>query len=300
MKPKILIWGHTLEGGHTHSFIHYGFYKAFLHLGYDVQWLSNRKENSNIDLNETIVISEHQEISHLPIQNNTKYFIHNIKQDIEKVENENIHNFLIYHEEYENWNNVKKIDDFFWYDEETKTPIIIWATDLLPHEIDNIEPVLYDNSKADVNFVGTVQGKNLVTFAHVCANNGKNFYNFGGYTGIPQDDNSKFFDDKKSIDVVRNSYISFDIRESQHCRNSYVSCRIFKNISYGLWTGTNSTKMSKFFEEHLTIESDLDRLYDRIVFDYSKCTENKIRKSMNYVKENHTYINRINSLLSVV
>jgi hypothetical protein len=300
MKPKILIWGHTLKDGHTHSFIHYGFYKAFLHLGYDVRWLPNRKENSNIDLNEAIVISEHQEISHLPIQDNTKYFIHNIKQDIEKVENENIHNFLIYHEEYDKWDNVKKIDDFFWFDEETKTPIIIWATDLLPHEIDNMTPVLYDNNKTDVNFVGTVQGKNLVTFAHICANKGKNFYNFGGYTGIPQDDSSKFFDNTKSIDVVRNSYISFDIRESQHCRNSYISCRIFKNISYGLWTGTNSSKMSNFFEEHLTIESNLDRLYDRIVFDYSKCTENKIRNSMNYVKENHTYINRINSLLSVV
>jgi hypothetical protein len=300
MKPKIVIWGHTFEDGHTHSFIHYGFYKSFLHLGYDVKWLENSKDNSDIDFENTIVISEHQEISHLPIKKNTKYFIHNIKQDIEKVEYDNVHNFLIYHEEYKNWDSVRKIEDFFWYDEETKTPIIVWATDLLPHEIDNMEPVLYDETKPDVNFVGTVQGQNLITFAHICANNGKNFYNLGGYTGCPQNDNSKFYDNIKSIDAVRNSYISFDIRETQHCRNSYISCRILKNISYGMWTGTNSTKISKFLGEHLTIESNLDILYDRIVSDYSKCDERKIRNSMNYIRDNHTYINRINSLLSII
>ena len=299
-KNKIVIWGHTLSKGHTHSFIHYGFYKAFSHLGYDVQWLENSFENSKINLDDTIIISEHQEIGHLPIQKNAKYLIHNLKQDIEFVEGENIFNFLIYHEEYKNWGNVKQVEDFFWYDEKTKTPIIIWATDLLPYEIDKMSPILYDDIKSDVNFVGTIQGQNLIKFANICANNGKNFYNYGGYTGIPQNNFIRFYDNEKSIEFIRNSYLSFDIREQQHFRNGYISCRIFKNISYGMWTGTNSIKMNKFFPEHLTIESDLNKLYDDLVYTYINCSDLKIKNSMNYVKENHTYLNRINSLFSIL
>ena len=200
--------------------------------------MENSLKNSKINLDDTIIISEHQEISHLPIQKNAKYLIHNLKQDIEFVEGKNIFNFLIYHEEYKNWKNVKQVEDFFWYDENTRTPIIIWATDLLPYEIDQMTPVLYDSTKPDVNFVGTIQGQNLIRFANICANNGKNFYNYGGYTGIPQNNSIRFYDDEKSIEFIRNSYLSFDIREQQHLRNGYISCRILKNISYGMWTGT--------------------------------------------------------------
>jgi hypothetical protein len=271
-------------------------------MGYDVKWLHNHPENSNIDLSDSIIISEQQVIQHLPIQKNAKYFIHNIKEDIEYVECEydNIFNYLIYHEEYNNWKDVKQVEDFFWFDEKTKTPIIVWATDLLPDEIENIEPVLYDHSKPDVNFVGSVQGKNLVTFAHICADNGKNFYNLGGLTGAPQNDQVQFYDPKLNIDVVRNSYISIDIRESQHIRNGYIPCRVFKNISYGCWTGSNSVKLNKFLENYLTIESDLNKLYFKLIQDSSECSEIKIKNSMNYVMREHTYINRIKSLLSIL
>lgn len=299
MKNKVIIWGYPL-GKHSHSYIHYGFYKAFSHLGYDVKWIENKSENSNVDLKDAIVISEQQETEHLPIVKDAKYFIHNIKEDIEDVEYDNVYNFLIYHEEYKNWKNVKQVDDFFWYDEKTKTPIIVWATDLLPFEIDDMEPVLYDVTKPDINFVGTIQGENIVKFAYICADNGKNFYNLGGYTGSSQSETEQFYDCQKNIESVRSSYLSFDIREAQHLRNGYVPCRVLKNISYGMWTGTNSSKLNKFLGEHLTIESDLSILYIKLVEDYRKCDENKIRNSMNYVKENHTYLNRVNSLLSII
>lgn len=300
MTKKIIIWGHSFEQPHTHSFIHYGFYKACSHLGYDVKWLDDSPENSEVNLDNTIVISEQQVVKHLPYSKTAQYLIHNIKEDIEPTDKENVHNFLVYHEEYKNWKDVKQLEDFFWYDEKTKTPIMIWATDLLPDEIDKMSPVLFDETKADVNFVGSIQGENLVNFAYLCADKGKNFYNYGGYTGVPQNDNQQFYEPSENISVVRNSYISFDVRETQHLRNGYISCRIFKNISYGKWTGTNSIKMKKFFPEHLTIESDLNKLYHDLVKDYKNCTEAKIQNSMNYVKEHHTYLNRISSLFSIL
>lgn len=297
---RFVIWGYPLHT-HTHSYIHYGFFKALQSLGYDVRWFDDISVNENFE--NCIFITESNCKKNIPIIKSSKYFIHNFCSGFEKqslINHENVYNLLVYHEEYNFPNNLQSLDDYSWYDPETKNIVIMWGTDLLPKEIDNMKPVLYDRSKCDVNFIGTIQGKNAIKFAHICADHGKNFYNLGGYTGSSQNDNFKFYDNNESVNSLRKSYLSFDIREEQHLRNGYVPCRVFKNISYGMWTGSNSIKIKKFFGEHLTINNNLSELYDDLVNDYSSCTEKKIRNSMNYIRDNHTYLNRVNSLLSVI
>ena len=39
---RFVIWGYPLHT-HTHSYIHYGFYKALKSLGYDVRWFDDEK-----------------------------------------------------------------------------------------------------------------------------------------------------------------------------------------------------------------------------------------------------------------
>lgn len=298
---KVVIWGYP-EETHTHSYIHKGFYRALQHLGYDVVWVDDLEESTNLDLSDSIVITEKNVMKFLPIKKDTKYFIHNLEDDFvsqSKIDNDNVYNFLVYHDKYSWDDSIEKIDDYSWFCKKTNTPVIMWGTDLLPEEIDKIKPCKYSDDKEDVIFVGTVQGKNLINFAHICANNGKNFYNLGGYTGSTEDD-EKFLSSKKSIDSIRDSFISFDIREDSHLDNGYVPCRIFKNISYGIWTGSNSEKVSKFFEGYLTINSDLESLYFSLIEDYKNCSSKKMRKCMNFIRDNHTYINRVNSLFSVL
>lgn len=297
---KIVIWGYPLHT-HTHSYIHYGFYKAFKSLGYDVYWFNDQE--IEFDFENCIFITEQGCIQHLPVVKTSKYFIHNISSDFKnqiRIDHDQVYNLLVYHENY-SWNDsIQQIDEFSWYDSTTKSVVIMWATDLLPQEIDQMHPVLYDNSKTSVNFVGTVQGDNLVKFAHICAEHGKNFYNLGGYTGSSLNNDLHFYDQESSIKELRNSYLSFDIREDSHVNNGYVPCRIFKNISYGLWTGCNSFKLSKFFDSYITIEENLENLYDLLENDLKTCTVEKIQKSMNIVRSNHTYINRIQSLFSIL
>jgi len=297
---KFIIWGNALHS-HTHSYIHYGFYKALKSLGHEVYWFDDVETNFNFE--NSIIITQSNCIKNLPIISSAKYFIHNICEGFQKqtlIDHDNVYNLLVYHEEYNFPDNLQSLDDYSWYDSETKNVMIMWGTDLLPEEIDNMQPVLYDQSKSDINFIGTIQGENAINFAHICADHGKNFYNLGGYTGSSQNDNSQFYDNSESVNSLRKSYLSFDIREEQHLRNGYVPCRVFKNISYGMWTGSNSTKIKKFFNGHLTINNNLSELYDDLVSDYSSCTEERIRNSMNYVRDNHTYLNRVQSLLSVL
>jgi hypothetical protein len=299
VKYKILIWGYPPHT-HTHSYIHYGFYKACKYLGYDVNWLDDTPQNKNLDLSNTIIISEANVIKYLPIQSSATYFIHNLKEDFSAIENSNVYNYLVYHDQY-SWDGVTKVDDYFWFCEKTKTPVIMWGTDLLPHEIDNLSPVLYNENEKNVYFVGTVQGNNTIEFSNVCSNNGKNFINLGGYTGFSEDEKSLgFYDYKKSIDIMRESYISFDIREQCHVNNGYVPCRLFKNMSYGKWTGSNSIKLKQFFGDRLTFNSNLNLLYSDIVKDYKNCNFDMLKDNMNYIKKNHTYLNRVQSLLSIL
>ena len=195
-------------------------------------------------------------------------------------------------------NELEKIDDFSWYDPETRTPVIMWATDLLPDEFK--EPILHNDSLMSNNFVGTIQGNNLIDFAKIGANRGKDFNNYGGYTGFPDEDGNEFYSNENNIKAIQKSYLSFDIREEPHLKNGYIPCRVFKNISYGKWTGTNAINAKNFFGDRLTVNSDLEALYDNLEVDSKNATYEKVQDAMNFVKENHTYINRVQSLFSVL
>ena len=52
--------------------------------------------------------------------------------------------------------------------------------------------------------------------------------------------------------------------------------------------------------EHATLEKDLNSFYDKLLEDTKKCTEKKMRDAMNFVRDYHTYINRLNGLLVVL
>ena len=68
-KPKkFIIWGHE-HYTHTHSYIHYGYFKAAESLGWDVQWLKNTKENAlNLgNTDEYVFFTESSVDSFIPI-----------------------------------------------------------------------------------------------------------------------------------------------------------------------------------------------------------------------------------------
>ena len=143
-----------------------------------------------------------------------------------------------------------------------------------------------------------MQGENIKKFAEVIQNKGKNFHNVGGYsgryslyTGNPPDIN-------QNIAMVRDSFISFDIREKSFFdMGKYYPCRIFKSISYGKWCGSNMSAIKDVFGDYVTFDDNIDTLYDRIVEDYMACTEEKMREAMNFIRDKHTYINRLTDLL---
>ena len=313
MKKKFVIWGHPLHT-HTHSYIHNGYYKALNALGYDVVWLEDNEENSNGDFENCIFITEKQVMRFMPVTNSSVYLVHNLyghdvfSSDFNRFAGlpANFYNFLVYHENYD-WNDeVEKISDTLWWHQKNKTFVTMWATDLLPYEIDLLEPVLYDANRENINFVGSIQGTNIQDFAKISENNGKKFQHFGGYgrlehTVLDEENyTSHFYNENSAINVIRNSYISFDIREGGHQTNGYNSCRLFKNLSYGMPTGTNAVKSKILFGDHIVANENLNDLYIEIEEFYKNSTYDSIKNSMNFIKENHTYINRVKDILYIL
>ena len=78
MFKKIIIWGHPLHS-HTHSYIHNGYYKAFLSLGYETYWLTSAPDNFNFE--NCLFFTEDQVQHNIPLVKSAKYILHHTKLD---------------------------------------------------------------------------------------------------------------------------------------------------------------------------------------------------------------------------
>lgn len=136
---KVVVWGHKLHT-HTHSYIHYGFVKAFKYMGYSVYWLDNNDDIQSIDFSNALFITEGQVDKNIPIRQDCFYIIHNC--DSSKYSDLLAKGRCINLQVYVHWclkKNVVKLDEFIYYDLQDKFIYMPWATDLLPYEIDQIK-----------------------------------------------------------------------------------------------------------------------------------------------------------------
>ena len=128
------------------------------------------------------------------------------------------------------------------------------------------------------------------TFTQKCSDNGIEFIHHDPFSN-PLSNEDVLLRTKKSL-------LGVDIRGPEHIKNGYVPCRVFKSMSWGHLGMTNSEEVYKELEGHCLYESDTSVLFDRAM----KEKDNKkfIEAGMKYVQENHTYINRVKSILSIL
>lgn len=303
MNRKVIIWGHKF-GTDTYSYVQNAYYRASNYIGYETYWFDDNDDVSTFDFSNSIFITEHRVRNNMPVLEDCIYFDHFSDEPFEKKErpdHPNYYNFAFFAD---NWNwppddELVQIDVKHFFHKKTNTVITIWGTDLLPPEIDGLEPKLHDESLKYVYFIGTNQGENNNNFERICNANGKYFSRLGGWMGI---DYSSPLTIEQNVETVRNSYISFDIRDASHLyvHKRYYPCRLFKNISYGKWTGSNVPAIADVFGDYYTTDSNLETLYYKLVEDSRKCTYEKMRDAMNFVRDHHTYVSRIKSMFSIL
>ena len=326
---KVIIWGHQLHS-HTHSYIHYGFYKAFQHMGYKVYWFDDTLENLNIcnnkyNLDNTLFIGHGLVCKYLPLNINSLYILHNTqmteyKSDDNKImlfpkdyyihstsgiPKDNIITLQVYTSDCINRDIPDTNNKYHYYLKPPHQCIYFpWATDLLPHEIqdniDNLKSIISNSNEKCVNFVGMSTDK-WSKVKEYCTRNNIKYSNYGGTFNI----DSKFnVSPQHNISLIQKSIIAPSIQTDWQVEHKYIPCRIFKNISYGKMGMTNSEAVHYLFDNKLLYNTNINKLLNMgLQFENTHTIDEKyniIKELMICVRDKHTYINRCNYMLDYI
>jgi hypothetical protein len=179
-----------------------------------------------------------------------------------------------------------------------------WATDLLPHEIDESRILTPRENK--IYWFGSAEPNNnqqVGMFAEECRNNGIDFVSNNPWV------NPQSFE--TVMELTSRSFMSPDIRTAGdpnkiaigetgtcHKKIGYIACRLLKSISYGQLGITNSRHAYELLDKKVIYNDD-----ERQLFHDAKPhigNHDLIKEQMKIVKENHTWLNRIEDLLKVL
>ena len=318
---KVVIWGYPLYS-HTHSYIHAAFYKAFKHLGYDTYWFHDEEYPEDFDWSDCLFWTEGFADKNIPINKTSTYFVHvcpnpdkylgKVKRFVDVRTNDiwhkdHVYTFTLDKEKVEKvgpctyyqpktTRRVQVLNDHhqYWTDDYDKF-YISWAANILPEEFD-FEDINHSRENK-IYFSGNLSNHGVCEnfskfkpFLIECQKNGIEF--------VHNDPWQNPLTEEQVKERTMKSILGVDIRGPEHIKNGYIPCRTFKSISWGHLGTTNSPEVYKEFEGHCLYQEDTAQLfYDAM----EKRPDYKfIKDAMKYVQENHTFVNRVQSIMSLL
>ena len=166
----------------------------------------------------------------------------------------------------------------------------------MPYEIEqNISN--YDNVNVTQNiyFIGMGIYETNLVIDSFCKNNNLKYVQIGGFSNnVDTKTNQQYISESIIAPAIQGDKWQVDV--------GYVPCRIFKNLSYGHIPATNSIYVRDFFGENsLPYASDCYDLF-KVNEDFINSDENLENSKflLSEIKNNHTYLTRVNSLLNFV
>ena len=315
---KVIIWGHQLHN-HTHSYIHNGFYIGFKHLGYKVYWFNENGKNNypnpneEVDFNNSLYIVHGLESKNLPLNKTSFYIGHNVEWVCKNEHKIPKSHLLIDKSEGIPSNNImslqvycigclreKNYNDYKYYCHSDDYNLIYmpWATDLLPHEINenikNLNSLKINNIS---NFIG-MPLEHWGNFKNELQKHNIEYKNYGGTFDVNSERNKSI---EENMKLIQESIIAPALQTQWQVDNHYIPCRIFKNISYGKMGITNNSAVNKLFNNKLIYSDSIEKLVIESLEFNNRPNKNKIIKDlMIEVRDNHTYLNRINFILDFI
>lgn len=284
----VCLWGWPLHS-HTHSYIHNGFFRAAQHLGLVTVWLDNVEGGgANLPPN-TLFITEAQVDSFIPLRDDCFYALHNCGSKYQGLKVVSIQCLLL---------NTQ--GDVFldkpWLVRDKAALFMPWATDLLPHEIDANMASLESLQNArgdDAQFVGYYIEDPWRRAERHLRSKRISLVKCGGY-GLQ---NVSVQENMKRIQSGR---IAPALQSEEQIQRGYLPCRILKNISYGALGITNNPHVHRLFgnlSSLLVTGSSVEDALDKGL-EATMNVEHQ-RALMGFIRDNHTYINRLHEIEQV-
>ena len=171
-----------------------------------------------------------------------------------------------------------------------------WATDLLPHEIEANKPkIAFNQNSKIITWVGSVlKGQfgnidQIDAFSNACRTQGISFNISPNKRTIEQ-----------NVQLIKDSYMTPAIVGEWQQKVGYIPCRIFKNISYGQFGITNSPRVYELFDRKIIFNKDSSKLFYDAKEKLEQLQISELYNLMDIVRDNHTYINRIQTILDFI
>lgn len=306
---KVVVWGHKLldaRTANTFAFIHDSWYRTFKHLGYDVLWLDNSDNLSGMSFENCLFLTEGQVDQNIPIVASSKYVVHNCNLDKYRPVIANVLNLQVYtHDCLSRDVTPVDIEQYAFYQKEAdfsrpdhgcdnRTLYQPWATNLLPHEID------IDKSIASA----FKRQKRILWIGSIMGGPHRNDDKIQELINAAKADGVQFIHAKLQNDLqpraIAESWIAPALQGSWQVDKGYVPCRVFKNLSFGRMTPTNSNTVFKLLKEKLVYSPDTTEMYKLGVKWEENPDMETLRELMTLVKEKHTFVNRVNNILKVL
>jgi hypothetical protein len=292
------VWG--FKSGQYNSFRHIleAFYRALKSRFPErqVSWLDAHDDISHIDFSNTFFISMEYAIKGMPLRSDCFYAVHNMEaRSKEYTKGFLTINYGLYVDSMEIPSNAIELsrDTYFFPQPWDSYDAVVfrWATDLLPHEIMTNKPgKVFRDWSLKVNYVGTSVPEQA-PFAAACKEGGIEFNLIGGFGGSP-------VSVEENVRLVQSSYVAPAISLAYQNAVGYLPCRVFKALSYGQMCATNNSCANAFFKGRLIYNADPRALfYDaREQLNFTK--PQALYALMDEVARDHTYLNKIDSLLA--
>ncbi|WP_143247574.1 hypothetical protein [Agaribacterium haliotis] len=328
---KVIVYGYCKPEDHTHHWIHNAFYRALAYMldrEFELVWLDNEHTKPVSFFENALILTNVNKGKvdvRLPVLSNSFYLVHNHKPAVMQPDKyqkalDNMHaiTYEVYRGLPKDGYLAIKNEYAHFYSAEEKNAILTWGTDLLPEEIDkNIELVKSssDEKRYNYSFVGSIWESNqdaFHDFVSAVANKGKHVHQFGSLIKDPDTVTSwaALVSEKRNVDleenqaIIRSSELAPAIQGYKQLYNTddignYIPCRIFKNISYGAMGVTNNMSVHRVLNQKTIYDSNVSVMVDKA--EAWLLTDNKIADIvdlMQLVKAEHTYINRIESLIT--
>ena len=296
---KVIIWGHKLHS-HTHSYIHNAFYIAFEHLGYKTYWFDDNSDVRNFDFKNSLFLTEGQVDKNIPLRNDCLYILHNCGSKYKPLHEKNrCLTMQVYSDSCLKDNSCIQIAPCIYFTNLGKTLYMPWATDLLPHEVDQMKAKIRSINKNKIMYwIGTA---NDGTFGNIDVI--KEFENASKRFGI----RFKFINPwskpvsvEDNIILTQKSFLAPALQGKWQVSAGYIPCRIFKSISYGQMGITNSYRVYELFDKKIIYNPDPYQLFFDAKNYCEKMNPEDLENLMDFVRDNHTYINRIKVLFDAL
>jgi len=313
---RVIIWGFKLHYN-THSYIHNAFFRAFESLHIPVFWMddSDLEKVNSMELSHTLFITEHCTNKNIPCRPDCLYFSHYVDHgDYPGVPKENILVMKISQRDFTEQDKDfgKNITyDALEYGEPWEYHAFIdgyhclyfyWATDILPKEIDENIALLKSGAidskkKREIHFIGFFE-EIWLYFKYLLGDRNIPFFKHGGAFSFHSHENRSI---EQNMDLIQTSLFSPALQSDHQVKHRYIPCRIFKNISYGRMGVSNNPAVQELFSlggHEIICTRDMNELIDGSIGFESTSFENRISKIvplMEYVRDHHTYYNRIDT-----